>query len=338
MVCLNDIVEYGKQSRDMNKHHLRQRRPQAGFTLVELLVVIAIIGVLVALLLPAVQAAREAARRTQCTNHLKQIGIAGQNYHGAKRAIVPAGLTFSGNASWLVLLLPFLEGGNTQLRFDLDRTFYVQLPETVQAQINAYYCPSRDRQVTLSTTANSRSGHSIPLGGALCDYAMNAGDGSLYPWMGSNGKNFNGNGVAAHTNGTGKFTGADPTWTYTGWKHVLNFKAVTDGLSNTPFAGEKYVHPDHQGKAEWGDWTWWGDDNMIGKVRVAGSPFNPLVSDVQTDVPRDSLNMPFGGPHPGVCLFTFCDGSVRPLQTSIDPTILGYIVNRHDGEIISGTD
>src|SRR5688500_16981590 len=102
--------------------------PHAAFTLVELLVVIAIIGVLVALLLPAVQAARESARRTQCLNNLKQLGIALHNYHDTFQ-ILPAGMTFppgdDGATSerygpnWIIRTLPFFEQQNLYERFDL---------------------------------------------------------------------------------------------------------------------------------------------------------------------------------------------------------------------------
>ncbi len=97
------------------------RRPKAGFTLVELLVVIAIIGILVALLLPAVQAAREAARRMQCTNNLKQIGLAILNYENAHKELPPGGLTQANGTyghSWWVRILPYVEATNLYSQFD----------------------------------------------------------------------------------------------------------------------------------------------------------------------------------------------------------------------------
>src|SRR3954471_669028 len=97
-------------------------RSRRGFTLVELLVVIAIIGVLVSLLLPAVQTAREAARRTQCGNNLRQLALAAQNFHDTYRrlpsSIRPAGLTTAPRISGHVQLLPFLEQKNTYDAYD----------------------------------------------------------------------------------------------------------------------------------------------------------------------------------------------------------------------------
>ena len=88
----------------MNRRRTAEHTNRAGFTLVELLVVIAIIGVLIALLLPAVQAAREAARRTQCTNHMRQLGIAVHNYHDSTQWLPPSRVG-DGHQTWLMLVL-----------------------------------------------------------------------------------------------------------------------------------------------------------------------------------------------------------------------------------------
>src|ERR1044072_5636270 len=118
---------------------------RSAFTLFDLLVVIAIIGVLVALLLPAVQAAREAARRMQCSNHLKQIGLAAQNFHNTYRASPPTRYPchFGG---WAVALMPYFEQQNV---FDaLSKTkkaFYEQPLVNVQLQMPMLYCPTRRR-------------------------------------------------------------------------------------------------------------------------------------------------------------------------------------------------
>src|SRR6187402_3359847 len=104
----------------------RRRTHNRGFTLVELLVVIAIIGVLVALLLPAVQAAREASRRIKCANHLKQLGLALQNYENTFKILpmgtmnVASGGGIANNASPHPMLLPFLEQGNAVTLFDFN--------------------------------------------------------------------------------------------------------------------------------------------------------------------------------------------------------------------------
>src|SRR5262245_6373027 len=112
------------------------------FTLVELLVVIAIIGVLVALLLPAVQAAREASRRAQCTNHLKQLALAAQNYHDVVLRF-PSGYQPGPNASALCFLLPFLEQGNKAATFDWAQDFNGAANAVARAQdVKIFLCPS----------------------------------------------------------------------------------------------------------------------------------------------------------------------------------------------------
>src|SRR5688500_17455479 len=151
------------------------RTSRAAFTLVELLVVIAIIGILIALLLPAVQAAREAARRTQCNNNLKQIGLGVQNFHDIRQECVPAWLTGdtgpNGNPNapsgaqfrpaWTLMILPFMEQGNVHDL--LDYSVLLNANPTAPANhttlrgtsVATYFCPSRRTPPAMTTVAGA---------------------------------------------------------------------------------------------------------------------------------------------------------------------------------------
>lgn len=128
----------------------RDRLARRAFTLVELLVVIAIIGILVALLLPAVQAAREAARRTQCNNNLKQWGLAFQNHADVFRNF-PMGELSNPRRTWIITTWPFIEQGNAFDKYDLNQPFYVSPHINQNATtglctqfVKGYFCPSDD--------------------------------------------------------------------------------------------------------------------------------------------------------------------------------------------------
>lgn len=137
---------------------MRSRTPYQGFTLVELLVVIAIIGILVALLLPAVQAAREAARRMSCGNNLKQLGLALQNYHDTYKVFPPAHIPFNTaypttprnetsadnyGPSWMVLILPFMEQQPLHSKIDWSQSMSHANNAPVRSVfIEGYVCPS----------------------------------------------------------------------------------------------------------------------------------------------------------------------------------------------------
>ena len=120
-------------------------RRRSGFTLIELLVVIAIISVLIALLLPAVQQAREAARRTQCLNHLKQIGLALHNYEDAHRLFPPGWVSSDTNGfSWMARILPQLDQGNLFQKIDFTQASHASPPNlsVLQTPLNFFRCPT----------------------------------------------------------------------------------------------------------------------------------------------------------------------------------------------------
>ena len=149
---------------------------RGAFTLIELLVVIAIISVLVGLLLPAVQKAREAASRISCANNLKQIGLAMHMYENTNGYYPPSALS-RGRATWAVLILPYLEQDNLYRQWNLSCTYYEQLLAARQTAVRTYFCPSR-RTVSSSPTL-SVSGDISPFDpagvhypGALGDYAV----------------------------------------------------------------------------------------------------------------------------------------------------------------------
>ncbi|MBI2827505.1 MAG: DUF1559 domain-containing protein [Planctomycetia bacterium] len=133
-------------------HHSSLAR-RAAFTLVELLVVIAIIGILIGLLLPAVQAAREAARKAQCSNNLKQFGLAHHNYLSTQGVFVPGGIyTFDGSlnlyASSTTMLLPFFEGGNLVAIYNFSNEWKDQLPLVAMSVVPSFICPSDEKDST----------------------------------------------------------------------------------------------------------------------------------------------------------------------------------------------
>jgi prepilin-type N-terminal cleavage/methylation domain-containing protein/prepilin-type processing-associated H-X9-DG protein len=320
-------------------------RERKAFTLVELLVVIAIIGILIALLLPAIQAAREASRRSQCANHLKQIGLAVQNFESSRGKVPPAYLSGTGHATWLVLILPYLEESVLYENSNAKKIYWGVPPAFVQSQVSVYYCPSR-RAPGLSVSGDDSSGCSAHVPGALADYALNGGDHQawIYWYYGTDR-----NGIARHTfelenAAPGYLVGSCPDTTVSRWTAQRKLKDVTDGLSQTFLVGEKYMHPEYFGQRLYGDNSFFNDNHVNNYVRQAGiqtSNHNffivpsPNYTDDKFQL-RNYLTRNFGSSHSGGrCQFVYCDGSVHAIDPSVDQVTLGRLANIHDGEVIS---
>jgi len=294
-------------------------RSRAAFTLVELLVVIAIIGVLVALLLPAVQAAREAARRSQCQNNLRQLGLAVHGYNDIQGRLPYCRSGGGQNRhTWAILLLPYMEQNNLfQIYFtpisggsitDGMNNHTSTDPKIVAArtvQIKIFHCPTRRANKNLSPITSGSTVLGMP-----SDYAACSGDSSTVP-----------------------SSGAFPL---VNSNHVLagvRLAEITDGTTNTFLIGEKHIQTKMtNGLPGLNDFA---QDGVIfsasenNTYHRRGGASNPLANS-----PLANLSSQFGSWHQGGCQFVFGDDSVRSISTSVAGTVLGLYANREDGQPI----
>jgi prepilin-type N-terminal cleavage/methylation domain-containing protein len=316
---------------------LRSRR---AFTLIELLVVIAIIGILIALLLPAVQKVREAANRAKCSNNLKQLSLACHNYHDAFGVLPAARIARDGYATWAVLVMPYIEQDNVYKLWDITQGFSVQTAQAREAQVPIFFCPSR-RQPMLSPVSEN-GGDNGNVDGACGDYACCGGDGTTQNLYTANGAMINGRVINPPGPGPqGVPNGIDqpntnppamPLIPIVSFTSYTSFSRIIDGTSHTLLIGEKHVRQGHFGESGDGDAAYYSGYNYDTAERVAG-PNYPLARD-PFDNNSNHRDM-FGGSHPGVCLFALADGHVTAISTSVDVVNLGYLANREDGQTIS---
>jgi prepilin-type N-terminal cleavage/methylation domain-containing protein/prepilin-type processing-associated H-X9-DG protein len=331
----------------------RQQRP-TGFTLIELLVVIAIIAILIGLLLPAVQKIREAAARLQCQNNLKQMGLAVHNFHATTGYFPPSAIRDDW-ATWAVFLLPYIEQDNIYRLWNLQKRWPEQSknPDPRPHNVKIYFCPSRRSADSVGFSVNDVSNApASALGafpGGLGDYACNSGNDST---------NNRPRGALMFTSATGItptgqiITGsfdASPIGTViTSYRFQTNIASITDGTTNTLLIGEKHIRPgSRDGKNE--DRSIFSGCNANNYSRLAGIPpagvaqtnnltqypLAPSEKDASlvTNTPPGAYdsNIIFGGPHPGVCMFVFCDGSVKGVKNSVDLQTLTRLAVRNDG-------
>ncbi len=323
------------------KKHFRSH-DRVGFTLVELLVVIAIIGILVALLLPAVQTARESARRMQCINNLRQIGLATSSFESVIRAYPPARLeakpgeleTYCAGLepSWLVWIMPYLDETGLGDRWDTYSSFTSHDDQTRSSVVTSFLCASRrgpssveTRTYNLDPAPCGCPGFRRQFGGALGDYAASHGDPS--PKTDGGPESFQWGG-----NGTGIISSSRPAchmFKSAGWIDRVRIRHVTDGLSNSIVAGEKHILREQLGLYPF-DPPAYDGDVLQGAARIGGPGF-PIAAGA-SDSATDFLS--FGSWHTSVCNFVFGDVSVRGLTSATDTEILGALCNRADGMVI----
>jgi prepilin-type N-terminal cleavage/methylation domain-containing protein/prepilin-type processing-associated H-X9-DG protein len=328
-----------------------RRHPSAAFTLVELLVVIAIIGVLVALLLPAVQAAREAARRTQCKSNMKQLSLACLNYESAKSSYPPASSRLGANTalrpdwSWLAVTMPFYEQGNLFNRINKDINWYTRSAtpnneSVVRTPLQIVRCPSRGELEPVNMLApgnNTNDGFGREPDSDLRSHYVGI--------FGANTENEPGytkwcttkSGVYSveldTSNPVSQPCITNPCGVLANngiiiRKSTVKVKDVTDGTSNTMIIGESAFGP-RDDDEEVRPWVVGSTGDCLYTVRNVRYQIN---QGAKPGPPRNDVGL--GSEHANGAQIGFADGSVRFLSSDTETTVLFSMASRAGEETI----
>ena len=311
-------------------------RRRAAFTLVELLVVIAIIGVLVSLLLPAVQAAREAARRSQCTNNLRQVGLAMQLYHDAEGKL-PPGARGCCYGTWANFILPYLEQGNFANTWVNGLYTSPANREFMATRIDAYTCPSDMPNAPTLTQGVPMANH---------NYAVNYGN-TVYGQHEFQGVAFLGapfgNALNPDPQNARPYLGQVP------------YKDVSDGLSNSLLVSEIVQGQGNDlrgrivGFADGGAFTAWNTPNAVLPDIMPGGLCNPAPGDeanppcstqngtagTATTPPYNPRYLASRSRHPGGVNSALADGSVTFFSDNVDLQTWRALASTQGGDVIS---
>jgi len=314
------------------------RLTQRAFTLVELLVVIAIIGILVSLLLPAVQSAREAARRVQCQNNLKQIGLAMNLHHDSYKHFPTNGWTplWVGDpdrgagkeqpGGWLFNLLPFVEQvGLYRQGVSQGVDKKVLIAQTIARPIAMYYCPSRRSPEVVDTRFTYYNAKFVKEV-AKNDYAANGG---------TNKQSMNNPPTSLEQADSATFRW-DESRNQNGIFHFrseVSISEVEDGTSNTYLVGEKYLNEDDY---------FIGDTPGNNETAYCGhaidiTRWTNLANRPRQDTPGLTWADSFGSAHPSSFFMALCDGSVKAMSYSVDAQVHFRLGNREDGKTIDSS-
>ena len=329
----------------------------SGFTLIELLVVIAIIGILVALLLPAVQAVRESARRTECSNNMRQLVIATLNYESAHK-VLPPGWTEPGGSiplasyrwGWSSYILPYMDGQNLFNDYDIrnnllwmdvsadppdDRYYDPATQESIlDVVITTFICPSDplpDINPNIDIISDNRGSFNVQkmnYGGSCgVDAFVCTPLGTLGPATGVFNINsaFGMRHIPDGTSYTVMFGERGGTWLETNQQPNVLIRPGLTSIGNDPEALDFPVG-NHLNQGPF-DATQFQEDPGSFESIFFGINGSEL-----------SYKYGFSSPHPGGCMLGFCDGSVKFMQEQLNITTFARILHKHDGKVVDEED